>query len=44
VAAPAVPPLQCVDFELLKQRAQHQRERVEAFRLEAAREALSLKN
>ena len=44
VAAPAVPPLQGVDFERLKQRAQHQRERVEAFRLEAAREALSLKN
>jgi hypothetical protein len=44
VTAAAVPPLQGVDFERLKQRAQHQRERVEAFRLEAAREAFSLKN
>jgi hypothetical protein len=43
-AAPAVPPLQGVDLDLLKQRAQQQRERVEALRLEAAREALALEN
>jgi hypothetical protein len=42
--APAVPPLQDVDLSLLKQRAKQQRERVEALRLEAAREALGLAN
>ena len=41
-AAPAVLPLQAVNLNLLKQRAQQQRERVEAFRLEAAREAFGL--
>lgn len=41
-AAPAMPPLQDVDLSLLKQRAQQQRERVEALRLEAAREAFAL--
>ncbi|MBV9999342.1 MAG: hypothetical protein JO015_09545 [Verrucomicrobia bacterium] len=36
--APGVPPLQGVDLDLLKRRAQQQRERVEDLRLETARE------
>ena len=42
VVVPAMAPLQGVDLNVLKQRAQQQRERVEALRLEAAREAFSM--
>jgi hypothetical protein len=42
--APAVPRLQGVDLNLLQQRAQQQRERVEVWRLEAARKALLPEN